>query len=142
MSHERSQSTFQPLNQTTPRSGRPVVIRPMQPLEGTAQQVRVDAPQSIQGPHRRIERLEEYVSWLQQQSLQQSQPQTNPKPGAAKPGIAKPGIAKAREVPAPAAAPAAVKLKKDPTPIARAPTPSNCWMTGRSVNPSGALNHK
>jgi Mrp family chromosome partitioning ATPase len=84
MNHERSQSTSSTAsNKPAHRTGRPVVIRPLQPLEGSDQNVRVDSAQAhhVQGPHRRTERLEEYVSWLQQQNQHRlNQPLVEPRP--------------------------------------------------------------
>lgn len=47
------------------------VIRPLQTIEGTEQSIRVDANQTLRGPHRRSQQLNDYVSWLQQQSVEQ-----------------------------------------------------------------------
>ncbi len=46
----------------------PAVIRPLQPSASEEPTSRVDASQTLRGPHRRVEKLEEYVSWLQQQT--------------------------------------------------------------------------
>lgn len=77
----------------------------MQPLEGTNQNVRVDSSQALPGPHRRTERLEEYVSWLQQQTQKQLGP--------------KQSDSAIRETPEQAAA----KNRTDPSGVARSTNP-------------------
>jgi Mrp family chromosome partitioning ATPase len=105
MSRERSQTTPNPIGQPTHRTGKPVVIRPLQSLEGTDQNVPVVAPQGLQGPHRQIEKLEEYVSWLQQQSQKKLAPKLTE--------------TKNREI----SEPSAVNRKVEPSSIARSTNP-------------------
>lgn len=72
MNQDRSSVTPKPsVRGPSSRPGNPIVIRPMQPLPGTEQAIRVDGPTSLEGPHPRSEKLEEYVRWLQQQSHNQ-----------------------------------------------------------------------
>jgi len=65
--------------QRRPNSSRAAVIRPLQAIEGSEQSFRMDADQDVRGPHLRSQQLNDFVSWLQKQSVEQlNQQETEP----------------------------------------------------------------